>query len=60
VEQQVRVHDNTVGGLMDYCLQSGRDVNLWRNRGTAEMVVIEIWVCRDLGFALHLAQEARL
>jgi hypothetical protein len=36
------------------------DVNLWRDRGTTRTVVIEIWGCGDRGFALHLAQEARL
>jgi hypothetical protein len=35
------------------------EVNSRLDRGTAQTVVIEIRVCGDCGFALHLAQEAR-
>src|ERR1700690_1434471 len=38
----------------------GQDVNSRRDRGTAQIDVVEIWVCGDRGFALHLAEEARL
>jgi hypothetical protein len=35
-------------------------VNPHRDRGTAQTVVIEIWVCGECRVALQLAQEARL
>jgi hypothetical protein len=35
------------------------DVSLWRDRGTAQTLLIEIWVCGNWSVALHLAEEAR-
>jgi hypothetical protein len=36
-----------------------QDVKLRQDRGTAQTVVTEFWVCGNRAVTLHLAQEAR-